>query len=64
MFRAARQGKHRDDTASTSLDLPAESVTVTGDGGRLHQVIANLLANARVWAGSVMDRLADCSSER
>jgi two-component system OmpR family sensor kinase len=29
------------------LDLPAESVEVTGDSVRLHQVIANLLANAR-----------------
>jgi two-component system, OmpR family, sensor kinase len=29
------------------LDLPDEPVTVTGDGQRLHQVIANLLANAR-----------------
>jgi two-component system OmpR family sensor kinase len=29
------------------LDLPEEAVTVTGDAGRLHQVLANLLANAR-----------------
>jgi two-component system OmpR family sensor kinase len=31
-----------------SLDAPDEPVIVKGDGGRLHQVIANLLANARV----------------
>ncbi|WP_372449202.1 sensor histidine kinase [Streptomyces montanisoli] len=30
------------------LDLPEEPVTVVGDEHRLHQVIANLLANARV----------------
>jgi len=30
------------------LDLPARPVTVTGDPGRLHQVVANLLANARM----------------
>ncbi|MDQ1549303.1 MAG: two-component system, OmpR family, sensor kinase, partial [Microbacteriaceae bacterium] len=31
-----------------SLDLPEEPVVIRGDGPRLHQVIANLLANARV----------------
>ena len=30
------------------LDLPEEPVVVLGDGHRLHQVLANLLANARV----------------
>src|SRR5262249_3869736 len=30
------------------LALPAEPVTVAGDPGRLHQVVANLLANARM----------------
>jgi two-component system OmpR family sensor kinase len=30
------------------LDLPEEPVTVTGDQPRLHQVVANLLANARI----------------
>ncbi|MBO3753115.1 HAMP domain-containing histidine kinase [Streptosporangiaceae bacterium NEAU-GS5] len=30
------------------LELPAEPVTVTGDPSRLHQVVANLLTNARV----------------
>ncbi|WP_102143689.1 sensor histidine kinase [Mycobacterium hubeiense] len=31
-----------------SLDLPDEPVIVDGDEGRLHQVLANLLTNARV----------------
>ncbi|MCX4879563.1 MULTISPECIES: cell wall metabolism sensor histidine kinase WalK [unclassified Streptomyces] len=31
-----------------TLDLPEEPLTVTGDEHRLHQVLANLLANARV----------------
>lgn len=30
------------------LDLPEEAVCVRGDGARLHQVVANLLGNARV----------------
>ncbi len=30
------------------LDLPDEPVVVRGDGARLHQIVANLLANARV----------------
>ncbi len=30
-----------------SLDLPAEPIEVTGDRARLHQIVANLLANAR-----------------
>jgi two-component system OmpR family sensor kinase len=31
-----------------SLDAPETPVVVTGDRGRLHQIVANLLANARV----------------
>jgi two-component system OmpR family sensor kinase len=31
-----------------ALDLPDSPVVVAGDGARLHQVVANLLANARV----------------
>jgi two-component system, OmpR family, sensor kinase len=38
------------------LDLPEEPVTVLGDAARLHQVLTNLLANARVHtsAGTVV----------
>lgn len=31
-----------------NLDVPSDPVEVTGDDARLHQVVANLLANARV----------------
>lgn len=34
------------------LDLPEEPVMVPGDAARLHQVVANLLANARVHTGA------------
>jgi two-component system, OmpR family, sensor kinase len=34
------------------LDLPDEPVVVTGDAARLHQVMTNLLANARVHTGA------------
>ena len=39
------------------LHLPDESVSIVGDQARLHQVIANLLANARIHApaGSTVD---------
>lgn len=33
------------------LDLPEEPVVVCGDAARLHQVLANLLANARIHTG-------------
>ncbi len=38
------------------LDLPEEPVIVTGDAARLHQVVTNLLANARIHtcAGTVV----------
>jgi two-component system OmpR family sensor kinase len=31
-----------------SLEAPEEAIVVSGDRGRLHQIVANLLANARV----------------
>jgi two-component system, OmpR family, sensor kinase len=34
------------------LDLPEEPVVVSGDAARLHQVVTNLLANARVHTGA------------
>ncbi|GAB7143488.1 two-component system sensor histidine kinase TcrY [Mycobacterium riyadhense] len=34
------------------LDLPAEPVVVPGDAARLHQVVTNLLANARIHTGA------------
>ncbi|HET7689228.1 MAG TPA: HAMP domain-containing sensor histidine kinase [Nocardioidaceae bacterium] len=36
-----------DDARTWTLDLPAEPVVVTGDEQRLHQVVTNLLGNAR-----------------
>lgn len=38
------------------IDVPEESITIAGDAARLHQVVANLLANARVHtpAGTVV----------
>ena len=51
-----------------ALDLPGEPVVVQGDSARLHQIVANLLANARVHtpAGTVVSvsaRLDGASAE-
>jgi two-component system OmpR family sensor kinase len=35
---------------TTEIFRPEEPVTVAGDGARLHQVLTNLLANARIHA--------------
>ncbi|HTZ45301.1 MAG TPA: HAMP domain-containing sensor histidine kinase [Jatrophihabitans sp.] len=47
------------------LDLPEEAVTVVGDQHRLHQVIANLLSNARIHtpAGTTVTVRIDMPSE-
>ncbi|MGB8381129.1 MAG: HAMP domain-containing sensor histidine kinase [Dermatophilaceae bacterium] len=34
-----------------SLDVPGDPVVIHGDGARLHQLVSNLLANARVHTG-------------
>ncbi|MFD7068454.1 sensor histidine kinase [Streptomyces sp. NPDC059913] len=45
--RPGRTGEERFDGHHWRLDLPDEPVTVQGDPTRLHQVLVNLLANAR-----------------
>lgn len=47
------------------IDLPEEPVVVTGDPARLHQVAANLLANARVHtpAGTVVTAAVERTSK-
>jgi len=49
-----------------SLELPDEPVTVAGDRARLHQVFANLLANARVHTplGTVVTVALSVTGER
>lgn len=46
-----------------SLDLPDEPVMIDGDDARLHQVIANLLANARVHTPAGTDVVTAVSIE-
>lgn len=48
------------------IDLPEEPVMVCGDAARLHQVLTNLLANARIHTGAgtvVTTRLASDATE-
>jgi two-component system OmpR family sensor kinase len=49
-----------------ALEVPDEPVTVDGDPGRLHQVVANLLANARVHtpAGTTVTTSLGVADER
>ena len=42
------------------LELPDDLVMVAGDNVRLHQVVANLLANARTHTPPPFDRRRDC----
>ncbi len=44
---AVSDARAADDEHGWSLDLPDEPVVALGDGYRLHQVVTNLLANAR-----------------
>lgn len=46
-----------------SLDLPEDPVMIDGDDARLHQVIANILANARVHTPAGTDVVAALSVE-
>lgn len=47
LLEAVDDARVVDPDRSWRLSLPDEPITVTGDGARLHQVVSNLLANAR-----------------
>lgn len=47
LLEAVDDARVVDPERSWRLSLPDEPITVTGDGARLHQVVSNLLANAR-----------------